>query len=80
MDITNTTKKPITVIAKHGDDLRQDMLTLQMLALMDKVRVQRAKVWSFVIFFVCVHVISRCGSRMGWTCTSYLMVAWQRGT
>lgn len=46
MDVTNTTKKPITVIAKNGDDLRQDMLTLQMLALMDKVRTQRAKVWS----------------------------------
>ena len=40
MDVTNTTKKPIKVIAKHGDDLRQDMLTLQMLALMEKVRVQ----------------------------------------
>ena len=29
--------KLIKVIAKHGDDLRQDMLTLQMLSLMDKV-------------------------------------------
>ncbi len=38
MDITNTSKKPIIVIAKHGDDLRQDMLTLQMLTLMEKVR------------------------------------------
>ena len=40
MDVTNTTKRPIKVIAKHGDDLRQDMLTLQMLSLMEKVRVQ----------------------------------------
>ena len=37
MDPTDTTKKPIKVIVKHGDDLRQDMLTLQMLSLMDKV-------------------------------------------
>jgi len=38
MDETSTGKKPIIVIAKHGDDLRQDMLTLQMLSLMDKVK------------------------------------------
>ena len=37
MDPTVVTNRPIKVIAKHGDDLRQDMLTLQMLALMDKV-------------------------------------------
>ena len=37
MDETSVLKKPIKVIAKHGDDLRQDMLTLQMLSLMDKV-------------------------------------------
>jgi len=36
MDPTDISR-PIKVIAKHGDDLRQDMLTLQMLALMDKV-------------------------------------------
>ena len=38
MDVTATGNKPIIVIAKHGDDLRQDMLTLQMLSLMDKVK------------------------------------------
>ena len=27
----------IKIIAKHGDDLRQDMLTIQMLSIMDKV-------------------------------------------
>ena len=27
----------IKLIAKHGDDLRQDMLTIQMLTIMDKV-------------------------------------------
>ena len=37
MDPTALIKRPIKVIAKHGDDLRQDMLTLQMLSLMDKV-------------------------------------------
>lgn len=52
MDVTNTSKKPIRVIAKHGDDLRQDMLTLQMLALMDKVGVQR--VWSVLAIEVYV--------------------------
>jgi len=29
--------KVIKLIAKHGDDLRQDMLTIQMLTIMDKV-------------------------------------------
>ena len=33
-DPTATGAKLIKVIAKHGDDLRQDMLTLQMLSLM----------------------------------------------
>ena len=33
--ITDTMKPSIKVIAKHGDDLRQDMLTLQMLTVMD---------------------------------------------
>ena len=37
MDATASEGKLIKVIAKHGDDLRQDMLTLQMLSLMDKV-------------------------------------------
>lgn len=37
MDHTATNQKPIKIIAKHGDDLRQDMLTLQMLTLMDSV-------------------------------------------
>lgn len=37
LDPTVLTQRPIKVIAKHGDDLRQDMLTLQMLALMDSL-------------------------------------------
>ena len=37
MDPTDLTNRPIKIIAKHGDDLRQDMLTLQMLSLMDSV-------------------------------------------
>ena len=37
MDPTDLTNRPIKIIAKHGDDLRQDMLTLQMLLLMDSV-------------------------------------------
>ena len=35
--ITDTMKPRIKVIAKHGDDLRQDMLTLQMLTVMDSM-------------------------------------------
>ena len=35
--ITDTMKPSIKVIAKHGDDLRQDMLTLQMLTVMDSM-------------------------------------------
>ena len=37
MDPMASSGRLIKVIAKHGDDLRQDMLTLQMLSLMDKV-------------------------------------------
>jgi phosphatidylinositol-4,5-bisphosphate 3-kinase len=32
--------KEIYVIFKSGDDLRQDMLTLQMIRIMDKVQIQ----------------------------------------
>ena len=38
LDSTQISNQPIKIIAKHGDDLRQDMLTLQMLELMNTVR------------------------------------------
>ncbi|XP_065829821.1 phosphatidylinositol 4,5-bisphosphate 3-kinase catalytic subunit gamma isoform-like isoform X2 [Oscarella lobularis] len=37
MDPTAIEKEAVQLIFKHGDDLRQDMLTLQMLKLMDKL-------------------------------------------
>ena len=39
--------KVIKLIAKHGDDLRQDMLTIQMLTIMDKVGFNRVFNFNF---------------------------------
>ena len=42
----------IKIIAKHGDDLRQDMLTIQMLTIMDKVGSNKMKVIGFYKMFL----------------------------
>ena len=56
MDPTDITKRSIKVIAKHGDDLRQDMLTLQMLTLMDKVIFECVCACMCLCKCVCVRV------------------------
>ena len=41
----------IKIIAKHGDDLRQDMLTIQMLSIMDKVSSNKMNLVNFIKYF-----------------------------
>lgn len=43
MDRTALEHDMIKIIAKYGDDLRQDMLTIQMLTIMDKVHFNKNK-------------------------------------
>jgi len=51
----------IKLIAKHGDDLRQDMLTIQMLTIMDKVSFN----WIGPFTFLMVkNTFFSCGRRM----------------
>ena len=45
---------PYKLIVKSGDDLRQDMLTLQMLTLFDKVNVVISCIFNFLLIFITV--------------------------
>ena len=73
MDPTAIEKEAVQLIFKHGDDLRQDMLTLQMLKLMDKVRKIKKYIAPIEIF-----AIFSCGKRRGLICTFSRTGACQR--
>lgn len=60
---------PYKLIVKNGDDLRQDMLTLQMLTLFDKVSMN-------TVLIKDLHndkYINRSGKRMVWICVLFHM-------